>query len=142
MGIEYRQAGVADIPVLMEIRNAVKENALVTTVLTAADYERAMTEEGRAWLCEVDGRVAGFSCGRTEQGDIWALFVREEYEGRGIGRELLALAEEWMFSEGLDSIWLVTSPDTRAERLYRHLGWEDEGAKPSGEVAFRRRRPS
>lgn len=134
-----RPAQIHDIPAMMSIRNGVRENALVSTVVSEDDYTQAMTVDGRAWVCEVDGEVAGFACGRVGQGDIWALFVHESYEGRGIGRALLEIVERWMFGEGLPLIWLVTAPGTRAERLYRHCGWTDEGAQPSGEIRFVRR---
>jgi GNAT superfamily N-acetyltransferase len=132
----YRPARVEDIPTLMSIRNSVRENALVSTVLTEDDYVRAMTTDGRAWVCEVDEEIVGFACGRTVQGDIWALFLRQTHEGRGIGNALMEIVERWMFEEGLDEIWLVTSPDTRAERLYRRRGWVKRGMKPTGEAEY------
>ncbi|MGB1013771.1 MAG: GNAT family N-acetyltransferase, partial [Nannocystaceae bacterium] len=130
--ITYRVATVADIPAMMTIRNNVRENPLVHIVLTTEDYTRAMTIDGRAWVCEHDSEVVGFSCGRRVQGDIWALFVRETHEGRGIGSRLMELVESWMFGEGLDELWLVTAPGTRAERLYRSRGWVSQGLQPSG----------
>lgn len=132
----YRPARVDDIPDLMSIRGSVRENALVSTVLTEDDYVRAMTTEGRAWVCEVDGEVVGFSCGRTARGDIWALFLRQAYEGRGIGSALMDMAERWMFEQGLEEIWLVTAPGTRAERLYQRRGWVERGMKPTGEAEY------
>lgn len=138
----YRLATHADIPALMSIRNNVKENALTSLVLTEADYEQAMFDDGRAWVGEVDGEVVGFSCGRVDPGDIWALFVRQTHEGRGMGNALMQHVETWMFDQGLDSIWLVTAPGTRAERLYRRRGWAFVGTQPSGEAKFVLRRPA
>lgn len=132
----YRRAEVGDIPDLMSIRNGVRENALVSTVLTEDDYVQAMTTDGRAWLCEVDGETAGFVNPRDVQGDIWALFVRERDEGRGIGSALMDIAERWMFDRGLQEIRLVTSPDTKAERLYRARGWTFVGMKDTGEAQY------
>jgi GNAT superfamily N-acetyltransferase len=132
----YRPARVEDIPTLMSIRNTVRENALVSTVLTHDDYVRAMTTEGRAWVCEVESEVVGFACGRTAQGDIWALFLRQTHEGRGIGNALMDIVEGWMFEQGLEHIWLVTAPGTRAERLYQRRGWVKRGMKPTGEAEY------
>lgn len=137
----YRPARVDDIGDLMSIRNNVRENALVSTVLTADDYVQAMTVDGRAWVCEVAGEIVGFACGRTVQGDIWALFLRETHEGQGIGSALMGIVELWMFEQRLDEIWLVTSPGTRAERLYQRRGWVKRGIKPTGEVEYVLRRP-
>ncbi len=70
------------------------------------------------------------------QGDIWALFLRKSHEGRGIGRTLMRIVEDWMFGEGLDSIWLITAPGTRAERLYQGRGWAKQGSKGTGEAKY------
>lgn len=138
----YRVARVEDIPEMTLIRNAVRENALVNTVIVADDYVQAMTVDGRAWVCEVDGTVVGFSCGRLVQGDIWALFIRESYEGRGIGSALMELVETWMFEQGAESIWLCTEPGTRAQRLYERRGWVHTGMKQSGEAGYLLRPPT
>lgn len=135
-GPRYRSAREGDIAALMEIRNTVRENALVSTVLTHADYLQAMFSDGQAWVCEVDDELIGFSCARRRQGDIWALFLRQSHEGRGIGSALLERAETWMFEQGLERIWLVTAPGTRAERLYRRRGWVEQGLKPTGDLEF------
>lgn len=132
----FRPAELADIPELMDIRDSVRENRLVTTVIGHDDYVRALTTEGRAWVCEVDGRVVGFACGRPGHGDVWALFLRQSHEGRGLGGALMDLVERWMFDQGLDEIRLATEPGTRAERLYRRRGWRYLGVLPTGEAAF------
>lgn len=135
--IEIRVAVSDDIGEMTRIRNAVKENPLVRTVIGPEDYRRAMHEDGRAWVAFVGEEMAGFSCVRTVQGDIWALFMDERYEGRGIGRRLLDEATEWAFGEGLPRIRLTTGTDTRAERLYRVWGWTEEAElSPSGERCF------
>ena len=131
-----RPATLEDIDAMMSIRNNVRENALVNTVIDADDYVRAMTVEGKAWVYEDDGEVLGFSCGRTRQGDIWALFVREAHESRGIGSALMDAVEAWMFAQGVAEIWLVTSPGTRAERLYQHRGWTKVRDEPTGEARY------
>ena len=135
-----RDARPTDIPELMSIRSSVRENALTSTTLDAADYERALTAEGRGWVCEVDGRVVGFVDARPGHGDIWALFVREAYEGRGIATALMDEAEAWMFAQGLEEIRLTTMPGTRAERLYERRGWTRCGVTESGDVELVLRR--
>jgi len=126
---------------MMSIRNSVRENPLVHLVLTTEDYVQAMTVDGRAWVAEVAGEVVGFSCGRLVQGDIWALFLRRAHEGKGIGRALMEIVEGWMFEEGVEEIWLVTAPGTRAERLYQRRGWVQQQMKESGEAEYRLARP-
>ena len=131
-----RDARPEDIPELMSIRNSVRENPLTTMILTAAHYERAMTSEGRMWVACVDDTIAGFVNARHVHGDIWALFVREAYERRGIARALMDVAESRMFSQGLGEIHLTTGPGTRAERLYRARGWKQRGVAADGDLQF------
>jgi ribosomal protein S18 acetylase RimI-like enzyme len=132
----YRPAELADIPVLMEIRGAVRENRLVALRIGAKDYVRALSVEGRAWVCETAGSVVGFVCGRPGRGDVWALFVRPADEGKGIGTALMDLVEAWLFEQGVETITLSTAPGTRAERFYRRRGWKDVGATSEGERVF------
>jgi GNAT superfamily N-acetyltransferase len=139
--LTYRPAELADIPVLMEIRDAVRENRLVTLRIGAEDYVRALSVDGRAWVCEADGRLVGFGCGRPAKKDVWALFVLPEHEGKGIGTALLTRVETWLFEQGLDTITLSTAPGTRAEHLYRHRGWKEAGVTEGGELLFRLTRP-
>ena len=136
MPYTYRIAQVEDIPDLMSIRNNVRENALVSTVLMTEDYVEAITIDGRAWLCEAEGATVGFVCGRFVQSDIWALFVCPSHEGCGIGRALMDIVESWMFGEGIREVRLVTSPGTRAERLYRERGWISRGLLDTGEAEY------
>jgi GNAT superfamily N-acetyltransferase len=53
--------------------------------------------------------------------------VLPDYEGCGIGRELVARGQQWLHDQGWPEIWLWTSPDrsTRAYRLYVCLDWRD-----------------
>ena len=62
--------------------------------------------------------------GNKETGEMWVIAVLREYEGRGIGRQLLRLVEEWLYSQGWKEVWLTTDPDEnfRAVGFYRHEG--------------------
>ena len=136
MSYEIRIAEAADIAAMKAIRDAVRENALVSATIEHADYVRAMTQDGRAWVCVDDGEIVGFVCGRHVQRDIWALFLRASHEGRGIGSALMDVVEQWLFDTGITRIELTTEPDTRAERLYRRRGWISTGTTASGEIQF------
>lgn len=65
--------------------------------------------------------------GDKTTGEIWVIAVLREFEGRGIGRQLLRLVEDWLWSHGWKEIWLTTDPDEslRAIGFYRHEGWQD-----------------
>lgn len=136
--IHYREATVADIPDMAAIRLEVVENTLTDPGrVTRGMYHDYLTTSGKGWLCEVNRRAVGFSVATLTDQTIWALFVHPEYEGRGIGKELLALAVDWLFEQGAESISLTTDPDTRADRLYQSAGWERGEHIANGEVRYR-----
>jgi GNAT superfamily N-acetyltransferase len=122
------------------IRDNVTENALTSGSIEVSDYEKALFVEGKGWVCMDGAEVVGFSCGRLNSGDVWALFVDSRYEGRGIGGQLMEFVETWMFSNGCREITLSTEVGTRAEHLYRRRGWEPVGMSGEKEIRFRLRR--
>jgi len=123
-----REATPRDIPRLQEIRGAVRENVLSNPALvTLGDYEAHILGHGRTWVAEVDGEIVGFSSADGERATIWALFIDPAHEARGLGRQLLARAVEWLWSRGAAEIALTTAPGTRAERFYRAAGWTVTG---------------
>lgn len=131
----FRRATRSDVPDILRIRAAVRENVLADpSKVTPEMCERYLEELGRGWVCEVGGRVVGFAYADRERSSIWGLFVEPEVEGRGIGRELLRLATDWLFGLGRDAVTLSTEPGTRAEAFYRALGWEHQGVTDDGEV--------
>ncbi len=133
-----RRATSSDIPRLMEIRGAVHENRLSNPLsVTRADYD-LFVETGRVWVSEVAGTVVGFSASDATDGSIWALFMDPAYLGRGIGTALLARACQDLQAAGHSKVCLTTEPGTKADRLYRTLGWVDVGRSASGEVCFER----
>jgi len=69
-------------------------------------------------------------------GNLFALFVEEAYEGRGIGRAFFKRAVEVLNDAGCPRRWwLTTWPGTRAERFYRRAGWRPTGIK-DGNLVF------
>ena len=137
MNITYREATTGDIKQLFEVRMSVMENVLVNTSLVTdelcAEY---LTNRGKGWMCEADGIVAGFAIADLADDSIWALFVRPEYEKRGIGKRLRQIMLEWYFGQGKERVWLSTVPGTRAEQFYRMTGWRETGRTGSGEIRF------
>jgi GNAT superfamily N-acetyltransferase len=138
--LRYRAAELADIAVLRRIRDSAVENQLVNVRLAYEDYLEGLFVDGRTWVAEHDGQLVGFVCGRPNKKDIWALFLLQAYEGKGIGNTLMALVEQWMFGQGVDAITLTTAPGTRAERLYQRRGWQQDGLLER-EVRYRLVRP-
>ena len=133
----FREAVIGDIPELHKLRMSVKENALRNPLyVTEQDYIPFLTVKGRGWVCESGGEILGFSIIDTEHNNIWALFVSPAHEARGIGKKLQQLMLEWHFSVSNNTLWLGTSPGTRAERFYELTGWKRAGKLENGEVKF------
>lgn len=138
----YREANIEDIIALSEVRLSVKENALSNSQrITLEMYRTYLSEIGKGWLCEVNGRVVGFSVASLKDASIWALFVKPEYEGKGIGTKLLKLATQWLFEAGAPTISLSTDVNTRADNFYERSGWKRGGIRNNGEVCYTLDRP-
>lgn len=143
--MRVREAVDADIPAMHAIRIDVRENTLSDPSWLTPDVYRAHLRDAgtsNSWVCEQHGRILGFSVARRAQADIWALFVDPAHEGRGIGRRLIAAATDWLFAQGVDTVSLSTTPDTRADAFYRANGWQRGELTDKGEVMFRLARPS
>lgn len=138
-----RQAERADLPDILRIRAAVRENRLVSRVIGADEVRQAIEDTGRGWVSLArNGAVAGFAIGNARTGNIWALFVDPAFEGQGHGRALHDEMVAWLFAQGLQRLHLSTDPDTRAQRFYTAAGWQPLGLLPDGEMAFERRADS
>ncbi|WCT15091.1 hypothetical protein [Mucilaginibacter jinjuensis] len=58
----YREAILSDIPQIMKVRLAVKENVLSNPALvTDEDCENYLTIRGKGWVCETEGQIVGFA---------------------------------------------------------------------------------
>jgi ribosomal protein S18 acetylase RimI-like enzyme len=137
----FRQATTADIPGMSAVRLAVRENRLSNPErITPAMYADHLGPLGRSWVGECNGQIVGFSAGALpspgHDASIWALFVLPEYEGLGIGKQLLALAVEWLFAQGAQRIVLGTASGTRADAFYERLGWRRGAMRDGVEVEF------
>ena len=142
MSAVLRQAFRRDIAAMHAVRLSVHENVLASPEVTEASYIPAIETTGRGWVMVEGGEViVGFAIANSVTGNIWALFVRPEYEGRGYGRALQSAMLSWLFAQGVARAWLSTQPNTRAQRFYERSGWSSAGALASGELAFDMRAP-
>ena len=137
-----RQAAAKDIDAMHRVRMSVRENRLVSTVLSPARYLEYLEARGRGWVVESNGAIVAFAVADSLDGCLWALFVDPGHESRGHGRRLHDVAVGWLFDRGHDRIWLTTSPGTRAEGFYRAAGWEMTGDAPHGEIRLELVKPS
>ncbi len=115
---------------------AVRENRLTSTAIREEHYVAEIEVTGRGWVVTEDREVVAFAVGNANTGNIWALFVHPDYERCGHGRRLHDAMIEWLWTRGLERLWLTTEPDTRAQRFYEHAGWRLIGPTEDGEVRY------
>ncbi|MEU2732157.1 GNAT family N-acetyltransferase [Streptomyces griseoviridis] len=90
------------------------------------------------WVAEDDGnRVLGTvgldfpdKPNSRHRAELVKLMVHRDARGRGLGRTLLAAAEESAASTGVTLLHLDTETDSPAERFYDAAGWTRIGAIP------------
>lgn len=124
----FREAKIDDIKQIQIVRNSVKENTLSDpNLVTDEDCRIFITEKGKGWVCEIETEIVGFSIVDLLDNNIWALFLKPEYEGRRIGKKLHNLMLDWYFEQTENSVSLGTAPKTRAEKFYRLNGWKETG---------------
>jgi GNAT superfamily N-acetyltransferase len=103
---------------------------LWTRVLSDGGYD--------VFVAERDGRVTGFaSVGPTEdddrsalRGELFALYVEPSAWGLGLGRALLARAEQALREAGFDeaTLW-VLEDNPLARDVYAAAGWKADGGR-------------
>ena len=132
-----REAAIADIPQIQIVRNSVKENALSNPDLVSdQDCETFITVRGKGWVCEIEEQIVGFAIADLKGNNIWALFLKPEFERKGIGRALHNIMLDWYFAQTKETVWLGTAFNTRAEEFYRKAGWKEVGTHGAGEIKF------
>ncbi|KQB53929.1 GCN5 family acetyltransferase [Pseudomonas endophytica] len=138
MQISLRVAQFDDIDSIFDIRTRVKENHLSREQLTGMGItpdaiREAIAQAPCIWIAEVEGVRAGFSMADLQEGCVFAAFVLPEYEGRGLGRQLMDKAQTFLF-ERYPTIWLETAEASRAYGFYRALGWTPVERLPEGDI--------
>ena len=136
MSVALRLARAEDWDEVQALRLSVTENKLSDpSRVTQAMYDDYITWRGQGWVVELDGGIAGF-CIAARDGEVWALFVRPGFEGRGLGQALMTACVDWLAGLGVGEAVLETGAGTRAERFYRRFGWIEAGRSRS-DVTFK-----
>lgn len=83
----------------------------------------------------VDDKVIGFACyGQSKDedlvnaGELIAIYILKEYQGRGIGRLMADVCFKKMSDFDYVSVW-VLSKNYNAISFYRRYGFEEDGVK-------------
>src|SRR5215510_9072700 len=88
-------------------------------------------KSGRGWVVEVDGSVEAFAIGNAQSGNIWALFVVPEAQGRGYGSQLHDVMVGWLREQHVALPWLTNGQ----ARYELSQGDEANGARVPGRRA-------
>jgi len=127
VNINIRTAKAADVDAIFYVRTSVTENHLsreemqrigITENVVADLIEKSCC----AWVATDNEKIIGFSMILPDEGCLFAAFVLPEYEGRGIGRRLVEIAEKELFRHH-EIAWLETDKQSRAAKFYIQLGW-------------------
>lgn len=142
--LEYEKLQKKHLPYFYEIRFSVEENLVHPHQIKYLQRNQAIAdiEQGGGWICKVNDDYAGFCFGIfVEKPIIGGLFVKPEYQSKGIGTELLNKVTNWMFEQGTDEIKLTTDPGSKAEFFYRRRGWEYIGPDEFGiQIEFKKKK--
>lgn len=151
MTFTLRQATRADRAGLWRVRYAVRENTLTPGRIGDDELFDQIERTGRGWVV-VDDRVdsgvedgsdiVAFAIGNASNANIWALFVDPAAQGAGHGSRLHDVMVDWLWSQGLETLWLGTGNGTRARGFYERHGWRDVGAYGEHERRYELSRPA
>ncbi len=138
--MNIRVAKPEDIETLFEIRTSVIENhqsreEIAALGITPESIDRMLATDCRAWIAEISAKPIGFAIANATEKTIFGVFVLPDFEGQGAGSALMQAAEDWLRSQGIDEIWLVTGndPSLRAYGFYVHLNWMPLAVENDGE---------
>jgi GNAT superfamily N-acetyltransferase len=92
------------------------------------DLDDPATAYAALWIAEDEGEVVG-SVALRDVGngavELKRMYLRPEQRGRGLGKQLLALALDWAREHGMSVVRLDTSERMEtAQRLYEAHGFE------------------
>ena len=101
------------------------------------DFLGGQVPRSSAWVARVDGRTVGVVrvTPMEEEGvaQLSSMHVHPDMQGRGIGRALMKVAEDFIRETGYRrSILGVIQANDRARRLYERSGWTVVEQHPSG----------
>jgi ribosomal protein S18 acetylase RimI-like enzyme len=136
--IEIVQAELQHLDAVAEVFDAYRQYYGQTSDIEGAKQflaERIANKESVIFLALEDNQPLGFtqlypmfsSVSMRRSWTLNDLFVKETLRSKGIGKALLATAQNFITQQGHKGLLLETTPDnTKAQRLYERLGWVRE----------------
>ncbi|MDN5680021.1 MAG: GNAT family N-acetyltransferase [Ewingella sp.] len=144
MSINIRTAQLTDIDGIFDVRTSVTENHLSREEMrqmgiTESAVAEMIENNHCAWVATENDKIIGFSMILPDEGCLFAAFVLPEYEGRGVGRRLVSLAEQELFKHHKIA-WLETDKNSRAAKIYMQLGWGNKTAINDTDIKLEKQR--
>lgn len=137
-----REAQWRDIAGMERVRRAnIKDPHAITRVSRNA-YRLLLEMNGCGWVIESNGEIVAFAICNRKNANIWALYVDPSHQRKGLGRCLLRKAVDWLWSEGLSLLWLMTEAGGQANDFYECEGWVKTGVCGDGQTIYELQRPS
>jgi GNAT superfamily N-acetyltransferase len=133
--LRFRAATSADAETLAHLINAAfrVEQPFIEGDRTSIDGVRAYMEKGKFLLAEVDSGLVGcvYVELRGDRGYLGLLGVDPSRQGTGLGRKLMAAAEDYFHKAGCVAVDLrVVSARTPLPAFYLHFGYIETGTAP------------
>jgi len=134
--ITLRKASLADVEAIAALTDAAYEKYIPLIgrkpMPMTADYAK-MAVENEIWLLNVHDQLAGILVLEYEPDTllIYSVAIQPEYQKKGLGRRLLALAEEQAVQAGYRTIRLYTNALFEYNlNLYKNLGYHETSREP------------
>ena len=150
--IHIREAGLEDASSIARVRVAswqstyhgiIPQNYLdsLSTAEYLGHWQGILAANGRqGYTCVAEneaGEIIGFALGGGErsldpkfEGELYALYIMETYQRRGIGRNLVFTIAGYLVHEGINSMLAWVLSDNPACAFYEALGGEPVYEKP------------
>jgi GNAT superfamily N-acetyltransferase len=130
--LTHRLAGIADIPLLVELNQQLVEDEQHPTQFTAGQltdfWRRWLGSDYQAVLFERDGLTAAYALYRLdEEGAIYLrhFFVCRPCRRQGVGREAMRQLREQVWPAGKRIVLEVLLENDRGLRFWRAVGFQD-----------------
>jgi len=131
----FRKANIQDSPGLAYVhvhswrttyKGIVSENYLQSLSIEEREQKWVQILSGthHTYVGELDdGKIIGFvSFGKERsgeyEGELYAIYLLEEYQGKGIGKELLEIAATGLKEQGYNSMWIWVLKENPSKHFY------------------------
>jgi GNAT superfamily N-acetyltransferase len=139
--MNIRRAVVKDVDAIFDVRTCVIENHMTEEQLAEMGVTRESTRQVilddslPIWCAFVEDKMAGFVSIKIEDSELFALFVRPECEGKGIGGALHDVAVNWWCEHHPnEALNLNTEQSARAFTFYQKRGWVLVAGEPKSHM--------